>query len=106
MKVNQQKNEIINLIKSAPISYGRYTQELNEAGKWSFDMNGPTTFNWDCRWLENKTEDYLYDFYKKLCRGDFYLPEDNKPVKFEPVRLPGIRRQFPTLPITQAKETK
>ena len=60
-------------------------------------MNGPTTFNWDGQWLESKTEDYLYDFYQKLIKGDFYLPEDNEPVEFEPYRLPGLRRQFPKL---------
>lgn len=63
MIANLQKEDIINLIKAAPVRYGRYTSELNEAGKWGFDMNGPTSFNWDYHWLESKTEDYLYDFY-------------------------------------------
>ena len=97
MNVDLRKNDIINLIKAAPVSYRRYTSELNDAGKWSFDMNGPTTFNWDGQWLESKTEDYLYDFYQKLIKGDFYLPEDNELVEYEPYRLPGLRRQFPKL---------
>ena len=97
MNVNLRKNDIINLIKAAPISYCRYTSELNEAGKWGFNMDGPTTFNWNCYWLESKTEEYLYDFYQKLCRGDFYLPEDNKPAEWAPVRLPFVIRQFPKL---------
>lgn len=97
MRIDVSKNELIGLIKSVPISYGRYTQELNEAGKWSFDMNGPTAFNWNYHWLESKTEDYLYDFYHKLCSGEFCLPEDDNPVEYEHVRLPGIRRQFPKL---------
>lgn len=97
MIANLQKEDIINLIKAAPVRYGRYTSELNEAGKWGFDMNGPTSFNWDYHWLESKTEDYLYDFYQKLRRGDFYLPEDSKPAKYKPVRMPFVRRQFPKL---------
>ena len=97
MHIDVSKNELIGLIKSVPISYRRYTQELNEAGKWSFNMDGPTRFNWDCHWLESKTEEYLYDFYQKLCRGELYLPEDNTPAKYEALRLPGIRRQFPTV---------
>ena len=97
MNVNLRKNDIINLIKATPVSYRSYTSELNEAGKWSFDMNGPTTFNWNYHWLESKTEEYLYDFYQKLYRGDFYLPEDNEPVEYAPVQMPMARRQFPIL---------
>ena len=51
----------------------------------------------DCHWLESKTEDYLHDFYKKLCRGEFYLPEDNNPDEYDAVRLPCLRRPFPKL---------
>lgn len=97
MRIEVSKNALIGLVKSGPIRYGRYTQELNEAGKWSFDMNGPTAFNWDDNWLESKTEDYLHDFYKKLCSGEFYLPEDINSDEYESVRLPLLRRQFPKL---------
>lgn len=51
-------------------------------------MNGPTAFNWDDNWLESKTADSLHDFYKKLCRGEFYLHEDNNFDEYEVVRLP------------------
>lgn len=56
MRIEVSKNALIGLIKSAPIRYVRYvryTQELNEAGKWSFDMNGPTAFNWEVNCKQN-----------------------------------------------------
>jgi len=33
MNVQLSKNEIIDLIKSVPLAYGRYTPELEMAGK-------------------------------------------------------------------------
>lgn len=45
MKVQLSKNEIIDLIKSVPLAYCRYTPELEMAGEWSYNMDGPTQFS-------------------------------------------------------------
>lgn len=97
MKVNLSKREIIDMIKSVPVSYCRYTKELDDAGEWGFNMDGPTKFYWHERYLLTKSEDYLYDFYQKLHRGEFYLPSEENDCKPTPVELPILRRQFPSL---------
>ena len=96
MNLNLTKEDIINLIKSVPISYERYTDELNALIEWDFDMNGPTRYYWHTNMLREKTEEELYKFYTKLRNGDFYdpIPEITE---YKEATLPGIRRQFPEL---------
>ena len=97
MNVNLSKREIIDMIKSVPVSYRRCTAELDEAGEWEFNMDGPTHFVWYVKVLLTKSEEYLYDFYQKLTRGEFYLPEEEKDCTPQPVELPILRRMFPVL---------
>lgn len=97
MKVNLSKREIIDMIKGTPVSYGRYAKELDDAGEWSYNMDGPTQFHWHESYLLTKSEEYLYDFYQKLYRGEFYLPSEDKECVMTPVELPILRRQFPSL---------
>ena len=97
MNVNLSKREIIDMIKSVPVSYGRYTKELNEAGAWEFNMDGPTHFVWNVTVLLTKTEEYLYEFYQKLQCGDYYLPDEEMDYTPKPVELPLLRRMFPAL---------
>ena len=98
MNVNLSKNDIIGLIKSVPLAYRRYTPELEMAGEWNYNMDGPTTFSWYTRYLLKFSEEELYEFYLKLKNGDFYLPdlpqEDNPP---KAVEIPLLRRVFPKL---------
>lgn len=97
MNVNLSRYELIDMVKSVPVSYRKCTKELDEAGEWEFDMNGPKDFHWYTKVLLSKTEDELYDFYKKLRNGDFYLPEDDKPAEYKPLKMPILRRTFPIL---------
>ena len=97
MYINMSKRELIDMIKSVPVSYGRYTKELDEAGAWEFNMDGPTHFVWNVTVLLTKTEEYLYEFYQKLYRGDYYLPDENIDYTPQPVELPLLRRMFPVL---------
>lgn len=96
MNLNLTKEDIINLIKSVPIRYERYTDELNALIEWDFDMNGPTRYYWHTNMLREKSEEELYEFYTKLRNGDFYdpIPEITE---YKAATLPGIRRQFPKL---------
>ena len=96
MNINLSKEDIINLIKSVPIRYERYTDELSALIEWDFDMNGPTRYYWHTNMLHEKSEEELYEFYKKLRNGDFYdpIPEITE---YKAATLPGIRRQFPKL---------
>ena len=103
MNVNLSKREIIDMIKSIPVSYGRYTKELNEAGEWKFNMDGPTHFVWNITLLLTKSEEYLYEFYQKLYRGDYYLHDEEIKVNPQPVELPLLRRMFPVLGQRQIK---
>ena len=96
MNLNLSKEELINLIKSVPISYERYTDELSALIEWDFDMNGPTRYYWHTNMLYEKSEEELYDFYKKLRNGDFYDPMPEI-TEYKAATLPGIRRQFPEL---------
>lgn len=94
MNLNLSKAELIDLIKSVPIRYERYTDELSALIEWDFDMNGPTRYYWHTNMLREKSEEELYEFYKKLRNGDFYdpIPEITE---YKEATLPGIRRQFP-----------
>ena len=96
MNLNLTKEDIINLIKSVPIRYERYTDELSALIEWDFDMNGPTRYYWHTNMLREKNEEELYEFYTKLRNGDFYdpIPEITE---YKEATLPGIRRQFPEL---------
>ena len=96
MNLNLTKEDIINLIKSVPIRYERYTDELSTLIEWDFDMNGPTRYYWHTNMLREKNEEELYEFYTKLRNGDFYdpIPEITE---YKAATLPGIRRQFPKL---------
>jgi len=97
MNVNLGKREIVDMIKSVPISYRRFTTELDEMGEWEFNMDGPTHFVWYTKVLLTKSEEYLYDFYQKLKRGEFYLPDEEKDYTPQPVEMPFLRRTFPVL---------
>jgi hypothetical protein len=97
MNVNLSKHDIINMIKSVPVAYRRCKPELDEMGEWEFNMDGPTHFVWYNKILLTKSEEYLYDFYQKLKRGDFYLPEEEKDYIPQPVEVPFLRRTFPVL---------
>lgn len=66
MNLNLSKEDIIDLIKSVPIRYERYTDELNALIEWDFDMNGPTRYYWHTNMLREKTEEELYEFLNKL----------------------------------------
>lgn len=94
MNVNLSKREIIDLIKAVPVSYRRYTKELNEAGYWEFNMDGPTHFVWNVTALLAKSEECLYEFYQKLYRGDYYLPDEDIESNPQPVEMPLLRRMF------------
>lgn len=96
MNLNLSKEELIDLIKSVPIRYERYTDELSALIEWDFDMNGPTRYYWHTNMLREKTEEELYEFYKKLRNGDFYdpIPEITE---YKSVELPILRREFPVL---------
>lgn len=97
MNVQFSKNEIIDLIKSVPLSYRRYTPELEMAGEWSYNMDGPTTFTWYTRHLLSFSEEELYEFYLKLKNGEFYLPDLPKGAPYKAVEIPMLRRAFPKL---------
>lgn len=98
MKAQLSKNEIIDLIKSVPLAYGRYAPELEMAGKWNYDMDGPTKFSWYTRHLLAFSEEELYEFYMKLKNGDFFLPDPpQEENSYKAVKLPILRRVFPTL---------
>lgn len=94
MHIDLSKEELIDLIKAVPIRYERYTAELSPLIEWDFDMNGPMSYCWHTNMLREKSEEELYEFYKKLRNGDFYdpIPEITE---YKAVTLPGIRRQFP-----------
>ena len=98
MNVQLSRNEIIDLIKSVPLAYRRYKPELEMAGEWNYNMDGPTTFTWYTQYLLSFSEEELYEFYLKLKNGEFYLhelPKEEKPYKA--VELPMLRRVFPKL---------
>lgn len=98
MNVQLSKNEIIDLIKSVPLAYRRYTPELEMAGKWSYNMDGPTTFTWYTRHLLKFNEEELYEFYLKLKNDEFYLPDPpQEEHPYKAVEMPIIRRAFPKL---------
>lgn len=98
MDVELSKNELIGLIKSVPLAYRRYTPELEMAGEWSYNMDGPTKFSWYTRYLLTFSEEKLYEFYLKLKNGEFYLPDLPKEVEpYKAVEMPMLRRMFPTL---------
>lgn len=96
MNIDLSKEELIDLIRAVPISYTRYKNELDALVEWDFDMNGPTRYYWHTNMLCEKSEEELYEFYKKLRNGDFYdpIPEITE---YKAATLPGIRRQFPEL---------
>ena len=96
MNIDLSKEDIINLIKSVPIRYTRYKNELGALVEWDFDMNGPTRYYWHTNMLREKSEEELYEFYTKLRNGDFYdpIPEITE---YKAATLPGIRKQFPEL---------
>lgn len=81
MNVQLSRNEIIDLIKSVPLAYRRYKPELEMAGEWSYNMDGPTHFSWYTRHLLSFSEEELYEFYLKLKNGEFYLPDQPQAVK-------------------------
>ena len=89
MNVQLSKNEIIDLIKSVPLAYRRYTPELEMAGEWNYNMDGPTPFSWYTRHLLSFSEEELYEFY---------LPDPPKEEhQYKAVKMPMLRRAFPTL---------
>lgn len=94
MNVNLTKGEIINLIEATPVSYGKYTKELNEVGHWDFNADGPTHFNWDVIALFEKSEEELYEFYNNLRWGKFYV-NVQETTEYKPVELPTLKREFP-----------
>lgn len=97
MNVNLSKNDIIGLIKSVPLAYRRYTPELEMAGEWNYNMDGPTTFSWYTRYLLTFSEEKLYEFYLKLKNGDLYLPDLPKGEPYKATEIPMLRRVFPRL---------
>lgn len=98
MKVQLSKNEIIDLIKSVPLAYCRYKPELEMAGEWNCNMDGPTTFSWYTRHLLKFSEEELYEFYLKLKNGEFYLPDlPQEEHPYKAVEMPLFRRVFPKL---------
>ena len=98
MNVNLSKNDIIGLIKSVPLAYRRYKPELEKAGEWNYNMDGPTTFTWYTRYLLKFSEEELYDFYLKLKNGEFYLPDlPQEEHPYHAVEMPLFRRVFPIL---------
>lgn len=98
MNVQLSKNEIIDLIESVPLAYCRYTLELEMAGEWNYNMDGPTTFSWYTRHLLSCSEEELYEFYLKLKNGEFYLPDPpQEEHPYKAVEMPILRRGFPTL---------
>ena len=98
MNVQLSKNEIIDLIKSVPLAYSRYTPELEMAGEWNYNMDGPTTFSWYTRHLLAFSEEELYEFYLKLKNGEFYLPDPPQEENpYNAVKMPLFRRVFPKL---------
>ena len=94
MKVQLSKNEIIGLIKSVPLAYRRYKPELEKAGEWNYNMDGPTTFT---RYLLTFSEEKLYEFYLKLKNGELYLPDLPKGEPYKAAEIPLLRRVFPRL---------
>ena len=96
MNINLSKEELIDLIRAVPIRYERYKNELSVLIEWDFDMNGPIRHYWRTNMLREKSEEELYEFYKKLRNGDFYDPIQEV-AEYKKVTLPGIRRQFPKL---------
>lgn len=98
MNVQLSRNEIIDLIKSVPLAYRRYKPELEMAGEWSYNMDGPTHFSWYTRHLLSFSEEELYEFYLKLKNGEFYLPDPPQEEKpYKALEMPIIRRAFPKL---------
>lgn len=98
MNVQLSRNEIIDLIKSVPLAYRRYKPELEMAGEWSYNMDGPTHFSWYTRHLLSFSEEELYEFYLKLKNGEFYLPDPPQEEKpYKAVELPMLRSVFPKL---------
>lgn len=96
MNIDLSKEELIDLIRAVPIRYTRYKNELGALVEWECDMDGPIRHYWRTNMLREKSEEELYDFYKKLRNGDFYdpIPEITE---YKAATLPGIRRQFPEL---------
>ena len=98
MKVQLSKYDIIGLIKSVSLEYRRYAPELEKAGEWNYNMDGPTTFTWYTRYLLTFSEEKLYEFYLKLKNGELYLPDlPKKGAPYEAAKIPLLRRVFPTL---------
>lgn len=70
MNVNLSKQELINIITSMHVPYGRSTPRLLALGKWMSDMNGPTGFSWNLNMLDKLDEEELYELYKDVRDGN------------------------------------
>lgn len=98
MNVNITKEEVISLIKSVHLPHGQLKPVLECMGKWSYDMNGPTSFTWDEKVFEKLDIKELYNLYQDLSSGKLFTePKPNEQTVVEAVKLPEFKRQFPTL---------
>ena len=98
MNVNITKEEVISLIKSVHLPHGQLKPVLECMGKWKYDMNGPTGFEWDEKVFDKLDTKELYNLYQDLSSGKLFIkPKPNEQTFVEAVKLPELKRQFPTL---------
>lgn len=98
MNVNITKEEVIALIKSVHLPHGQLKPVLECMGKWSYDMNGPTSFTWDEKVFEKLDTKELYNLYQDLSSGKLFTsPKPNTQASFGAATLSEFKRPFPTL---------
>lgn len=99
MRIELTKAEVIALIKSVPIPYGKIKPVLAAMGEFKMDMNGPTGFVWHDDVFTKPDAGMLYVLYQDLKSGKLFKKDDDsvRTCPNKAVALPEAKRTFPNL---------